>query len=299
MKKLHSIFLIFLFPIIIFSQDFYADFNNACATQDTFEQKLVLENWEKEKPNDPELYTSYFNYYFNKSKNSGIRFSKEKPDTDEEYLEMTDEDGKFTGYMLNEIYYLEEDLEKCFEKIDQGIKLHPNRLDMRFGKIYALGQTENWEPFTNEIISTINQSTKNNNVWTWTLDEKLEDGKEVMLGSIQDYQLQLYNTGNENLLLNMRKISNTILGYYPQHVESLSNLAITYLLLEDYKKALKPLLKAEKIAPTDIIVLSNIAQTYKLLKKKKKSIDYYNKIIKHGGIQEKEFAKNQISLLKG
>ena len=52
-------------------------------------------------------------------------------------------------------YYSEKELQKAFKKIDEGISNFPNRLDMRFGKIYVLGLVENWEDFTAEIIKTV------------------------------------------------------------------------------------------------------------------------------------------------
>jgi tetratricopeptide (TPR) repeat protein len=129
-------------------------------------------------------------------------------------------------------------------------------------------------------------------------NEKKETGKDFFLSSLQDYQLQLYNTGNDDLLVNMRKIANEILKYYPNHIESLSNLAITYLLTQQYDNAIKPLLKAEKINPKDYIVLSNLAHAYKLKGDKEKTIEYYEKTIEYGDEQAKQYAKQQLKELK-
>ncbi|HHC80321.1 MAG TPA: tetratricopeptide repeat protein, partial [Flavobacteriia bacterium] len=100
------------------------------------------------------------------------------------------------------------------------------------------------------------------------------------------------------LLNNMKQISETVLKYYPNNVESLSNISVVYLLNGEYDKGLAPLLKAEKINPKDYIVLGNIAQTYKLKGNKKMSIKYYEKMLKYGDGQTKEFAKEQIANLK-
>jgi len=82
--------------------------------------------------------------------------------------------------------------------------------------------------------------------------------------SIQSYQLRLYNTGNDDLLENMREIANEVLKHYPNHIPSLSNISISYLLTGKFDKAIETLLKAEKINPKDFIVLSNIAHGYNL-----------------------------------
>lgn len=169
---------------------------------------------------------------------------------------------------------------------------------MRFGKIYVLGQVSDWNNYTSEIIKTIQYSSTNYNNWTWTNNEKQENGKDFFLSSLQDYQVQLYNTRKDELLVNMRNISDETLKYYPNHIESLSNLSITYLLTGEYDKGIEPLLRAEKLNPQDYIVLSNIAQGYKLKGDKKKAIEYYEKTIEFGDERAKEFAKQQITELE-
>ena len=279
-----------------FGQDYQSDFQKYSQTSDTLNQLKVLTQWEKSSPNDSELFTSYFNYYFSKSIEEGIILSKQEPEEDK--LVLKDSLNQVAGYLGSQIHYDLPELQKGIDKIDEGIKLYPNRLDMRFGKIYALGQIKDWDKFTNEIIKTVKYSVINNNEWTWTNNEKDEGGSDSFLLSIQDYQLQLYNAGEDNLLINMREIANEILKHYPNHIESLSNLSVTYLLNGEYDKGLIPLLKAEKINPQDYIVLGNIAQCYKLKGDKTKAIEYYEKTFKFGEEQAKTFAKQQIEELK-
>jgi len=279
-----------------FGQDYQSNFQKYHQTSDTINQLKVLTEWEKSSPNDSELFTSYFNYYFSKSKEEGIILSKQEPEGKK--LVLKDSLNQVAGFLGSQIHYDLDEFQKGIDKINEGIKLYPNRLDMRFGKIYALGQIKDWEKFTNEIITTVKYSAIINNEWTWTNNEKYEDGSESFLLSIQDYQLQLYNTGDDTLLVNMREIANEILNYYPNHIESLSNLSITYLITGEYDKGLISLLKAEKLNPEDYIVLSNIAQCYKLKGDKTKAIEYYEKTFEFGDEQVKTFAKQQIEELK-
>ena len=202
------------------------------------------------------------------------------------------------AFMYGDTYYEPTLLSKGFDWISKGIKKHPNRLDMRFGKIYMFGQLEDYEKFTTEIITTIAYSNENKNKWTWSDSKPLDDPKEFMLSSIQNYQLQLYNTENDNLLDNMKRIAETVLKYYPDHVESLSNISIVFMLQKQYDKALEPLLKAEQTNPKDYIVLSNIAQAYKLKGDNKNAIKYYELTIKFGDEQAKKYAQGQIDELK-
>lgn len=96
----------------------------------------------------------------------------------------------------------------------------------------------------------------------------------------------------------MREIALAILKYYPDSVESLSNLSITYFLTGKFSEGLEALHKAEKINPKDYVVLSNIAHGYNLSGDKAKAIEYYEKTILYGNDEAKSFAKSKIEELK-
>jgi tetratricopeptide (TPR) repeat protein len=298
MKKIVGLLLTgFIFNFVV-AQDYQGDFQKYFQENDTTNQLKTLTEWEKVNPKDAELFTSFFNYYFNKSRDEILVVAAGDPPKGEKYLSLSDSAGNYTGFIGSQINYDNSYLKKGLDKISKGIKLYPNRLDMRFGRIFVLGQIKDWNSFSKEIIKTVDYSAINDNQWTWTNNEKQKDGKDFFLSSLQDYQVQLYNTGDDDLLENMRDIANTILKYYPNHIESLSNLSVTYLLTGEYDKGIEPLLKAEKINPEDYIVLSNIAQGYKLKGDKKKAIEYYEKTIEYGDEQAKTFARQQIEELK-
>lgn len=301
MRKLTTtiIFSLTLLLSQAFGQDFKQQFNDLVSKKDFKGQINLLEKWEKTKTNDPELYVAYFNYYVTKSTTEEITLGNNPKG--ENVLQIMDNDStkkEPVGYIYGDTYYNTKLLNKGFDLIDKGIDKNPTRLDMRFGKIYMLGKTENYEKFTQEIIKTIDYSDVIKNKWTWTDNKTVDDPEKFMLSAVQDYVLQLYNTQNDSLLDNMKRIAETVLKYYPNHVESLSNLSIVYLLKKEYDKALEPLLKAEKIDDKDYIVLSNIAQAYKLKGDNKKAIEYYELTVKYGDEQAIKYAKSQIELLK-
>jgi tetratricopeptide (TPR) repeat protein len=291
--------LILLLPAIFWlnslkGQDYYQEFKKYLQTNDTVKEWEILTKWEQANPKDPELFTSYLNYYFAKSRKEIVTLSKEKPEG--KALVFTDSLNQ-TGYIGSQIVYDPVYINKGFDKINRGIELYPDRLDMRFGKIYILGEAKRWDAFTDEIIKTIKYSGINKNSWTWTGNEKQPDGEKFFLSSLQDYQIRLYNTGDDKLLNNMRDIGNEVLKLYPDHIESLSNVALTYLITGDNDKALPLLLKAEKLNPSDYIVLSNIAQAYKQKGDREHAIDYYKKTQKYGDNEAKEYAVKQIEEL--
>ncbi|MEO8146949.1 MAG: tetratricopeptide repeat protein [Bacteroidia bacterium] len=276
-------------------QDFKQQFDDLCKKKDTAGEEKLLAQWQDKKPNDPELYVAYYNFYVQKSMKEMIGLEQQQKG--ENSLELKDSAGKVAGYMNDMVVYDDKYLRKGFEYIDKGIAMFPNRLDMRFGKIYILGKNENYKDFTDEIIKTIEYSNKNKNAWLWTDNKPQDEPKQFMLSAIQDYILQLYDTGDDTLLDNMKGISEAVLKYYPDHVESLSDLSIVYMLNKEYDKALEQLLKAEKIAPTDCIVLNNIAEAYKRKGDNANAITYYEKILKHGDKEAKAAAQKQIDKL--
>lgn len=280
-------------------QTFKKQFNDLASKKDTLGQQKLLEKWANTDTNDPELYVAYFNYYVNKSRSEMITLGQNPKGKN--VLQIMDQDTSQkepVGFIYGNTYYNPDLLSKGFDWINKGIEKHPNRLDMRFGRIYMFGEIEDYENFTKEIIKTIDYSAINKNKWTWSDSKPLDDPKIFMLNSIQDYQIQLYETENDSLLDNMKRIAETVLKYYPDHIESLSNLSIVYMLQEKYDEALESLLKAEKLNPKDYIVLSNIAHAYKLKGDTKNAIKYYELTIKHGDKQIKQYAKEQIKELE-
>lgn len=290
-----TLILSVLLPVMGLAQNFQARFDSLFQTGDSIATRILLQEWEEQDPRNPELFTSYFNYYFQQARQEYLAMSKAQPRG--ESFQIKDSTGTLAGFLGSEIRYDEDLIAKGLAKIEEGIRLYPNRLDMRFGKIYAYGQLEAWEEFSREIIRAIQYSAENKNAWTWTNDEPVAMGEEMFLSSIQDYQIQLYNTEQDSLLLKMREIAQAVLQQYPTHIESLSNLSITHILVGEYDLGLVPLKKAEELNPSDGIVLSNIAQAYKLKGDTSQALDYYQKMLKLENPQAVDFARQQIEEL--
>jgi tetratricopeptide (TPR) repeat protein len=278
-----------------FAQNYKGDFSRLLTKKDTAAQWQLLQNWQQADPTDAELFMAYFNYYFRASRQEMVRLSDSC--NGNSALAITDSTGAQVGYLTDDFGYDSATLDKAFQYIDKGINTYTTRLDMRLGKIYALGQIENYERFTNEIVTAIEMSNQLKSQWTWADNKKVEDPEKFFLGTVQDYVVQLYNAGDDQLD-RMRTIAQTVLKYYPKHVESLSNLAITYGLQGDYDKALQSLLKAEKLMPRDVIVLNNIATMYERKGDKVNAIKYFELTAKLGDKEIRNEAVKKLKALK-
>lgn len=275
------------------SQDFQRQFIDLSAKNDTSGQAKLLTAWKATTPKDPELFIAYFNYYVRRSMTEVVSLDRNQNDKNSFVVSDTGT-GKPVAYLNSSVKYKPDILQKGFDNINQGIALHSTRLDMRFGKIYMLGEAENYSAFTKEIIATIDYGNKINNAWLWKEGKPLENPTQFFLGSLQDYVTTIYNTQDDNLLPLMRQISESVIKYYPDHVESLSNIALTYLITGEYEKALPFLLKAEQVAPKDVVVINNIAEAYKRKGDKTNAKTYYEKVIKYGNKDEVEDARQKM-----
>jgi tetratricopeptide (TPR) repeat protein len=261
--------------------------------QDTAGQIKLLRAWEASNPKDPEMFIAYFNYYAQVSAAEVVSIDANKKPGGAFVL--TDSGGsKPVGYLSSSVKYNAAILQKGFDYIDAGIALYPARLDMRFGRIYMLGQVENYAEFAKTIIETINYGHTINDAWLWKDGKPLEDAKNFFLTSMQTYVTTIYNMENDSLLPLMRQISEAVLQYNPAHVESLANVALTYLIAGEYDKALEYLLRAEKVAPKDVVVLNNIAEAYKRKGDRANAKTYLQKVIKFGTTDEQEDIKARL-----
>lgn len=203
-------------------------------------------------------------------------------------------DDKAVAYIGSQVSFNKVDFDKSISFINNGIEKFPNRLDMRFGKVYAIGQNVDYKSFTSELIKVIDYSDVNKNQWLWIDNKPVNEPKKFMLKAVQDYVAQLYDAGDE-YAENIKIIAETVLKYYPDSVENLSNLAIFYLIKKDYDNALIYLLKAEKLAPTDYIVLNNIAFCYYNKRDKANAVKYYDLVVKYGDEGAKAYAREKLA----
>lgn len=194
--KIHLLSTVLLLTIqSFFGQNEWQQFKLLSENEDTLGQRILLENWEKHTLNDAELYVAYFNYFVEKSRSEVLVIGQDLKQNAYMILEMENQDSSKQNraeYMYKQVSYDDLYTQKAIEWIDKGIERFPNRLDMRFGKIYFLGLLENYEAFTEQIIQTIDYSAMNQNQWLWSENSPLEQPKERMLSSIQDYQNDLY-----------------------------------------------------------------------------------------------------------
>lgn len=147
---------------------------------------------------------------------------------------------------------LENQPQLAFDYVNQGIIAYPQRLDLRFGKVYMCQMLADYRCMKDEIIKILSYSAVEDNQWRWLKNEAKD--RNFMLGVIQNYQKLFWEAEQDE---EMKDVAAAVLRYYPDHVESLNTIAVGFLAKGDWKNAEPYLLNAKKLAPDDEIVKAN------------------------------------------
>jgi hypothetical protein len=149
-KTLLSLIFLACFQTLAYGQDFKERFTALFAEDDTSGQTQVLTEWEKATPKDPELFIAYFNYYARKSRKEIVSLGT-TPQGGEQLVLSDTTGGEPVGFLGTATSYDGKTLKMGFEYINKGLAMYPDRLDMRFGKIYMLGESGSYAEFTTNV----------------------------------------------------------------------------------------------------------------------------------------------------
>ncbi|MBO4728932.1 MAG: hypothetical protein J5631_10970 [Spirochaetaceae bacterium] len=254
MKK----FLVFLIAICfqticLFAFDKQEQVINGLRSGDYENVKVLLQEWEKDSPDDPDLMTGWFNYYLNRNLKS----------------------ESIVGYMQNGMYgmypkniYDEDDLKVAISYLDKALKKNPYRMDIHFGKINSLLRAEHHAEGADAIANFLKVYDKNKTQWYWTNNQKFSDKgwnvEEAVIGGLHDYckMFDFYLQAQRNPI---KKALDEILKRFPKNVIFLNYMAYYYAAENDYNKSTEILLNAHKIDSNDYIIVANLASDYEKL----------------------------------
>lgn len=258
---------IFFFVVILLGAKFaqgqaYQDrFDAALSSGDLKAQRQVLADWMADAPQDVDCYIARYNYYVNLV---GEMASVNPASLDAEMRQSVD-----SGLAI----------------IDEAIELYPNRLDLRFGKIYFLGVVQMWDTFADEIIRCLDHSEKVNHVWQFP---NIEEGMaDLITESMLDYQSSMFNAvenwkqpsaADSAMLMRIRRVAKRSVQLFPKDIYEVNILATTYTFFQEYESAIKYLQRAERIDPNDITVLRNMRDVYEKMGKGKLAKQYEERI---------------------
>lgn len=290
-----TLFFVIFLQSFSYSQNYYGNFKALDSQNDTSKAIALLKEWEKNKPDDPDLYVAGFNYYISLAVKE---LNKDNEENTQNKNHSKEDSAKLALLRHTErIKRIDNNMNKSSEYINNGIQKFPDRLDMRFGKCYILIESKQYKELTEEVVRTVERSALNKNKWFWMNNVPKEDGEGFLLDNIQGYIRALYDTGDDSLLTNILTIGKVTLKYYPNSIPILSSTAVILSQRNEYAEAITLLLKAESINGNDIIVLLNIGECYSRKGDKENAKKYYMRVMELGSDREKEEARKRLNAL--
>ena len=231
-------------------EDVYESFYEALQNDSLPQMVSSIRQIQASGDDSPERYIVEFNYYFHISdKSEGpIHLSAKLPDDEDvtSFFELRDSVGNISGYIYGVSNYDPVISDSGIAIISQGIELYPYRLDMRLGKIYALGKYKRWEDFYNEIMSMLDYTEKHHDSWQYPDED--EPMGHIIINSVLGYEKKLFeqyekkkdaNVNDVVILGYIRDIATKTMKVYPESFYFMNIMAVSFNIEKDYSNALK------------------------------------------------------------
>ena len=228
--------------------------------------ETILDRWEKDCPDDPEMFKSKFDFNYAKSLSSEVvqnpssRFLGEKP-----VLTLKDSTGANVYYYQVNVFD-DEYFSLALQSIGRAAELRPHELRYRFDKINALIAYEKDSPDMSysEIKSLVEEYRSDQNA-SWTLDsEPLTQVKGSSVAqefsqAMGEYCYALYRIGTPLAYDYFLQLSTIMNKLEPNNTVFIDNIGSYWQVAKrNNKKAEKYYKKALKIDPEDYAATSNL-----------------------------------------
>lgn len=297
MKRFLISSLVILLSGVTFAQtkaELYDKFSRSVSQRDSTAVAALISDWERLYPDDAELYSVRANYYFMNAIREVVVMSAEEPSDGRTALSFKDSLG-VTRYMYSEPQYDAVKIGLAESALEEGIAKHPDRLDLRLGKVTIHLRANENTLAVQEIESALERSITNKNKWVGTLDAPIEtDGVSYLRDCVQDYFAGFLDTDD---MASAKRVIDAAVRLYPKDAVFLADRAAIGYFSGDLKDALKWYLSALENAPDDMLVANNIAHIYDELGDKQNAIKYYRIVANSGDEDFAESAKAELKRL--
>lgn len=258
------------------------------------ESSAVLSQWETAEADNPEMYIAHFNYYLSTGRKEIMQMTTTPPEQGVEYLTISDSTGATEGYMYSTMGYDDSIFNLAIHYINKGIEVAPERLDMRFGKTYALNQGGRKDAFLKEVEQLFHANKEYGASWKWSGNEPLEQDDEFFESSMQDYFSELI-VDPYYALDSLVRVLETAIEYFPKSIEFINDLGVVYYYNGEYSKAVEYFQLGVDINPSDEISSGNLAYIYMELGENEKALAIYRELAKSTDPNTAQVAEQYIS----
>jgi tetratricopeptide (TPR) repeat protein len=259
--------------------------------------ETLLDNWAKAEQDSDKMLAAKFNYWLAKGQGSEVVAKSQKKYLGmDAVLALKDSTGADV-YYFEVLKYDDECFREAISAVDRAIAMYPERLDFRFMKANAYVSYERESPdmALANLLSLVNDFESGREEWVY--DGQPAD-EEFFAGAMQEYCYSFYALGTPGSYEAFRKLSEVMLGHYPDNAGFMSNLGSYHMLVrKDFKTALKFYNKVLKKHPDDYISIRNSALAARRLGNAKMEKKYLQMILVHGTESDKLQAQSRLDML--
>lgn len=291
--------LVLLLPSLAFAQDFERKYNllvervGPCGVG----LETLLDNWAKAEPDNDKMLAAKFNFWLTKGQGTEVVTNTQKKYLGmDAVLALKDSTGADV-YYFEVLKYDDECFREAIASVDRAISMYPERLDFRFMKANAYISYERESPdmALANLLSLVNDFKAGKEKWTY--GGQIADD-DFFAAAMQEYCVSFYTLGTAGSYEAFRKLSEVMLGHYPDNPGFMSNMgSYNMLVKKDFKAALKYYNKVLKKHPDDYISIRNSALAARRLGNVKMEKKYLQMLVEHGTESDKIQAQARLDML--
>ena len=291
--------IVLLLPSLAAAQDFERKYNLLVERvgPSGVGVETLLENWAEAQPDNDKMLTAKFNFWLTKGQGTEVVTRSQKKYLGRDAMLALKDSAGTDVYYFEVLKYDDEFFREAIASVDRAIAMYPERLDFRFMKANAYISYERESPdmALANLLSLVNDFKTGKEKWTY--DGQPADD-EFFASAMQEYCVSFYTLGTPGSYEAFRKLSEVMLGHYPDNPGFMSNLgSYNMLVMKDFKTALKYYNKVFKKHPDDYISIRNSALASRRLGTVKMEKKYLQMLVEHGTESDRIQAQARLDML--
>ena len=235
MKRIFIFLLITMCIGTAFAQSYSDAFDEAFSRDDITAQREALKLWQREAPEDVNLFIARYNFFANQA----------------------------MGQNPNQVSASLAD--SALMAIEDGIAHFPDRLDLRFGKIYFLGELRMWDAFVDEIGRAMDYSVQIDHHWLYPNVPGIADTARL-------------SAADTLVVRQIQGLAKRVVQLFPGDFPNTYMLALSHLILNENDKAYRYLVRAEKLSSTSKPLLWSLVKVCRKLGKAAQAEEYQRRL---------------------
>jgi tetratricopeptide (TPR) repeat protein len=259
--------------------------------------ETLLDNWAKAEQDSDKMLAAKFNYWLAKGQGSEVVAKSQKKYLGmDAVLALKDSTGADV-YYFEVLKYDDECFREAISAVDRAIAMYPERLDFRFMKAnsYVSYERESPDMALANLLSLVNDFNAGKQKWTYG-GQPADEG--FFVEAMQEYCYTFYALGTPGSYEAFRKLSEAMLGHYPDDAGFMSNLGSYHMLVnKDYKTALKYYNKVLKKHPDDYTSIRNSVLAARRMGNVKMEKKYLQMLVEHGTESDVLQAKGRLEAI--